>query len=183
MNARGRRALRGTSRARALRVGPLFLLSVAVGAGAQEPAAGDPASAEDVVRSLYDLVSSGPSAPPDWEAVRELFLPEAVIVLRTTREALTVFSVDGFLQDFRAFYESPDVTENGFRETVLDLRATKVGDIAQAWVLYEARVPGGRGNRGLDAFLLVRRGDRWQVAAVTNEVPMPGRPVPEDLFD
>jgi hypothetical protein len=44
-------------------------------------------------------------------------------------------------------------------------------------------VPGGRGNRGVDAFLLVRRGDLWQVAAVTNEVPMPGRPVPEDLFD
>lgn len=173
---------RRRSGGRILRLGPLLLLSLAGAAGAQQPSSA-PESAEQTVRSLYDLVSAGPSASPDWEAVRGLFLPEAVIVLRTAREALTVFSVDGFLEDFRTFYASPDVTEKGFKETVLELRATEVGDMAQAWVLYEARVPGGRGNRGVDSFLLVRRDGRWRVAAVTNEVPIPGRPLPSDLFD
>jgi hypothetical protein len=178
MGARGERLGRRNSGGRAVPAVALLLLGVVGAAGAQEPT-----GAEQTVRSLYDLVSSGPAAAPDWEAVRELFLPEAVVVLRTSREALTVFSVDGFLRDFQAFYASPDVVESGFRETVLELRVTEVGDMAQAWVLYEARVPGGRGNRGVDSFLLVRRDGRWSVAAVTNEVPMPGRPIPEGLFD
>lgn len=178
MDARGRRRGRRSPGGRAAPVVSLLLLSAVGAAVAQEPT-----DAEETVRSLYDLVSSGPAAAPDWEAVRELLLPEAVVVLRTSRETLTVFSVDGFLQDFQAFYASPDVVEGGFRETVLELRVTEVGDMAQAWVLYEARVPGGRGNRGVDSFLLVRRDGRWKVAAVTNEVPMPGRPIPEGLFD
>lgn len=183
MRVRGRRAGGRSRGGRSLRLAALLLLSGAGVAAAQEPAGGPPEGAEETVRTLYDLVSAAPSASPDWGAVRELFLPEAVIVLRTSRESLTVFSVDGFLRDFREFYESPDVVENGFREDVLELRSTEVGDMAQAWVLYEARVPGGRGNRGVDSFLLVRRDGRWKVAAVTNEVPVPGRPIPEGLFD
>ena len=40
-------------------------------------------SAEETVRHLYDLITFDPGQPPDWNQVRELFLEEAVIVLRT----------------------------------------------------------------------------------------------------
>ena len=55
---------------------------------------------DGVVTEIYDLVSFEAGAVPDWDKVRSMFIPEAVVVLRTTREATTVFSVDGFIQDF-----------------------------------------------------------------------------------
>ena len=60
----------------------------------------DFATAEGVVRELYDLVTFEAGTTPDWDRVRSTFLDEAVVVLRTSREATTVFTVDGFVQDF-----------------------------------------------------------------------------------
>jgi hypothetical protein len=157
---------------------------VAVPALAQE--AGETATgstAEQTVRHLYDIISAEAGRVPDWEPVRALFLPEALIILRSSREAMSVLSLDGFIRDFEQFYQVPQVQESGFKETILDLKATEFGDMAQVWVLYEARVPGGGGNQGLDNFSLIRRDGEWRVAAITNEVPFPGRPVPDGLFD
>ena len=144
---------------------------------------GDPSSAEAAVRVLYDIISSESGRVPDWEPVRALFLPEALIILRSSREAMSVLTLDGFIQDFDEFYQVPQVQEKGFKETILELKATEFGDMAQVWVLYEARVPEGGGNRGVDNFSLIRLDGAWRVAAITNEVPFPGRPVPDGLFD
>ncbi len=141
------------------------------------------ATAESTVRQLYELIGAGPGEVPDWEPVRDLFLPESVIVLRSSREALNVLSLELFIQDFDDFYDTPQVRESGFEEEILELEATEFGDMAQVWVLYEARIPGVGGNRGLDNFSLVRRGGRWQVAAITNEVVLPSAPLPEELFE
>ena len=46
---------------------------------------------------------------PDWAAVRSLFIEEAVVVLRTGREQMSVFSLDGFVNDFVQFIEQADV--------------------------------------------------------------------------
>ena len=140
-------------------------------------------TAEETVRHLYDIISSEAGRVPDWEPVRALFLPEALIILRSSREAMSVLTLDGFIQDFDEFYQVPQVQEKGFKETILELKATEFGDMAQVWVLYEARVPGGGGNQGVDNFSLIRRDGEWRVAAITNEVPFPGRPVPDGLFD
>ncbi|MCL7938401.1 MAG: hypothetical protein M8844_09585, partial [marine benthic group bacterium] len=75
------------------------------------------------------------------------------------------------------------VQESGFEEEILELKSTEFGDMAQVWVLYEARIPGVGGNRGLDNFSLIRRAGSWSVSAITNEVVLPSAPVPEDLFE
>ena len=141
------------------------------------------ATAEGTVRHLYDLISAEAGTVPDWSPVRDLFLPESTIVLRSSRDALSVFSLDGFIQDFERFYATPQVRERGFKETILALKSVEFGDMAQVWVLYEARIVGGGGNQGLDNFSLVRRDGAWRVAAITNEVVFPDRPPPEGLFD
>ena len=162
----------------------LGAMLVAVPVFAQEADESTAAStAEETVRHLYDIISSEAGQVPDWEPVRALFLPEALIILRSSREAMSVLSLDGFIRDFEEFYQVPQVKESGFKETILELKATEFGDMAQVWVLYEARVPGGGGNQGVDNFSLIRQDEEWRVAAITNEVPFPGRPVPEGLFD
>jgi hypothetical protein len=143
----------------------------------------DVGSAEATVRVLYDIISAEAGRVPDWEPVRALFLPEALIILRSSRDAMSVLTLDGFIRDFEQFYQVPQVKESGFKETILELKATEFGDMAQVWVLYEARVPGGGGNQGVDNFSLIRRDGEWRVAAITNEVPFPGRAVPDGLFD
>ena len=141
------------------------------------------ATAESTIRELYELIGAGPGEVPDWNPVRALFLPEAIIVLRSSRDALSVLSLDGFIRDFDNFYATPQVQESGFEEEILELKSTEFGDMAQVWVLYEARRPGVGGNRGLDNVSQIRRAGSWSVSAITNEVVLPSAPVPEDLFE
>jgi hypothetical protein len=37
------------------------------------------------------------------------------------------------------------------------------------------------GQIGLDSWELMRKDGRWWIAAVTNEIPTPERPLPEEL--
>lgn len=151
---------------------------------AQEESSGvDPGSAEAVVRALYDLVTFPAGTTPDWNRARALFLAEGVVVLRTSRTATTVFSVEGWVQDFVSFIEKANVAATGFVERIVRTHSVEFGDIAQVWVLYEAEIPGaGRPpQQGVDSFQLVRRDGTWLIASILNEIPTPDRPVPEVL--
>jgi hypothetical protein len=154
---------------------------------AQTPAAPESRpsdTAEALVRSLYAEISfEAGAALPDWKKVRGMFLEEAVIVLRTSRSASTVFSVDGFVGDFVKFIERAEAKKTGFTERILNLKSTEFRDIAQVWVVYEAHIPGSPRppQRGLDSFNLVRREGGWQIASVVNEIPDRDNPIPEEL--
>jgi hypothetical protein len=159
---------------------------------AQEPAvAASPQPAGDFIAGIYGLVSSAGGKLPDWDTVRACFLKEAVIVLRTSRTALTAFSLDGFIQDFVDFYEKPFTRggatvvpkESGFTEKVVRMKAWEYGDMAHVLVLYESQITGFAmpPQRGVDSWLLVRRDGRWLIAAATNEIVTPARPVPPEL--
>jgi len=157
----------------------------------QQPAAGP--SAGEAVAGLYGLVSSTPGRLPDWDEVRALFLKEAVIVLRTSRTAMTAFTLDGFVKDFVDFYERPfkrgEATvvprESGFTEKVIRMKTWEYGDMAHVLVLYEAQITGFPmpPERGVDSWLLVRRDGRWLIAAAANEIVTAARPVPAELRD
>jgi hypothetical protein len=138
--------------------------------------------AEAVVRELYDLVTFDAGSLPDWDQVRATFIPGAVIVLRTSRTATTVFDVDGFIGDWLRFVEAANVEATGFAETIIKTHTTVMGTMASVLVLYEAQIPGSeRRQQGVDIFLLTERPEGWKIAAVTNELPSPDRPIPEVL--
>jgi hypothetical protein len=140
-------------------------------------------SAEAVVRDLYAMVTFPVGTTPDWSEFRALFLPEVVVVLRTSPQATSVFTLEGFIEDWLRFIEGFNIAETGFAERIIRTHSTEFGDIAHIWVLYEAEIP-GRGRppqRGVDSFQLVRRDGQWKIASVLNELPMPGREIPEVL--
>jgi len=61
----------------------LIAMVAAVPALAQSEAAEeDLRSAEQVVRDVYHVVSWTDGNTPDWEVVGEVFIPEAIVVLR-----------------------------------------------------------------------------------------------------
>ena len=150
-----------------------------------------PQPATDVIAGLYGLVSSPGGKLPDWDKVQACFLKEAIIVLRTSRTATTAFTLQGFIKDFMDFYERPfkrgEMTvlpkESGFTERVLRMKGWEYGDMAHVLVLYEAAITGFPmpPQQGIDSWLLVRRDGRWLIAAVTNELVTPERPIPPEL--
>jgi hypothetical protein len=119
-----------------------------------------------------------------WDSVRSLFLDQAVIVLRTSRDQTTIFSVDGFVNDFNQFIDRANIVKTGFEEKIINMKTAVMGDMAHAFVLYEAHIPGsGRSpQQGVDSFSFIRKEGRWWIVAITNEIPSPNKPVPVDLF-
>ncbi len=138
---------------------------------------------EGLVAAIYDMVSFEGGSVPDWDKVRSLFIPEAVVVLRTSREATTIFSVEGFIDDFINFVENTPAGANGFTEKVVRMKSMVFGDMAHVLVLYESHITGSPRppRQGVDSFSLIKKDGRWWIAAVTNELPTPERPLPEAL--
>ena len=162
----------------------LGLALVAARTHAQTGSGSPQETPEVVVGRLYELVTFEAGQTPDWAAVRSIFLDQAVIVLRTSRDALPVLSVDGFVAEFQAFIERAKVGETGFSEMVVTMKSMVFDDIAHILVLYEASIPGSaRGpQQGVDSFQLIRTEGGWRVASVVNEVPTDARPVPQELM-
>ena len=139
-------------------------------------------TAEGVVAELYDLVTFDPGTSPDWDRARSLFLPEAVVVLRTGPEATSQFTVDGWVADFERFIEQRNVVETGFVEAIVKTKPWIFKDVAHILVLYEAGFPNDeRRQYGIDAFSLVKKEGRWWIAGILNEIPDRDHPIPPEL--
>ena len=99
-------------------------------------------SAEGLIKEIYNAVSLKPDVTLDWERVKSFFIKEAVVVVRTSRTATSVFSVEGFVQDFIDFYAKYPGANQGFTETILNMKSMVFGDMAHVLVLYEAQITG-----------------------------------------
>ncbi|MBK7410685.1 MAG: hypothetical protein IPJ40_23105 [Saprospirales bacterium] len=142
-------------------------------------------TADGLVTQLYDMVSFEAGTTPDWNEVRKMFLDEAVITLRTSRDSLSVFSVDGFIDDFIRFEGQVRAKNLGFKETILAMRPVVVGDMAQVLVLYQTVIPGleRQPQKGIDSFHLIRKNGRWWITSIVNELVTEDNPIPEELSE
>jgi hypothetical protein len=140
-------------------------------------------TAEGLAAELYTAVSFPPGKPPDWDRVKSMFLPQAVIQLRTSRDSTSIFDVNGFVADFVRFIRNFRADSTGFAERVVRTKPMVYGDMAHILVLYEASIPGSKmpPQQGVDSFSLVKKYGRWWIASITNEIPTKSRPVPEEL--
>lgn len=155
----------------------ILLLPLAL-AGQEQPSAGEEAAA--MIRQVYKEVSSDGKVLPDWDRVRSFFVEEAVIVLRTSREGNTQFTLEEFIEDFKDFYQSPALNDSGFREKVIQLKSHVYHDIAFIAVIYEASILNSDrpAQKGIDFWLLTLKEGTWKIVAVTNEILRPGEALP-----
>ncbi len=173
--------------ARLAALATLAIMRLAAPAPAQQAPAppGDTvtASAEATVRALYRLISFRPGERIDTAALRRLFLPQAVLALRSSPTAFAVWTVDSFVVAFARADTSATLSRTGFHETVVRLHATPFRDIAHVFVLFEAQVNDASrpARRGVDSFELVRREGRWWIVGVTNDVLVPDARVPAEI--
>ena len=141
------------------------------------------ATPEGLIVHLYEAITLERGVAADWDAVRNLFIDEAIVVLRTSRDSSTVFSADGFIQDFVRFEEQVRGSDLEFKERILAMKPLVFGDMAQILVLYEAAVIGSprTPTKGIDSFHLIKRGDRWWITSIVNEVVTAQNQIPAEL--
>jgi hypothetical protein len=156
----------------------VYLLIPALAMGQDQSPAEDKVS--NKIRQIYRDVSSDGTVLPDWERIRSYFVEEAVIVLRTSQEGNTQFTLEEFLQDFKDFYRNPALESSGFKEEVLQLKSHVYHDIAFVAIIYEASIlkSDRPPQKGVDFWLLSRKEGTWKVVAVTNEILRPGEALP-----
>jgi len=168
----------------------LALIAAPLAVRAQTPPTSQPpgvapaySTAEDVVNALYRMVSIEKGQETDWEQVRQLFLPQAVIVLRISKTETQVFDVQGWIDDFKTWDEKAKVKETGFSEKIVKTKPRVFRDIANVFVLYEASITGSTHppTRGVDSIELIKKDGRWWIAAITNDLINADNPVPAEL--
>jgi hypothetical protein len=180
--------LHGTSQRRVSAALSLLIAAALASPAAQQvapPAAqtAQAGSAEDVVRALYRMVTFEAGKNVDWEQVKALFIPEAVIVLRASRTSMNVLNRNTFVDDFVRFIREAKLEDHAFEETIVAIKTQETGDVARSTVHYAARIPSRErpAQHGIDVFLLMKTDGRWRIVSIVNEIVRPGVEVPEEI--
>lgn len=136
-----------------------------------------------LVEALYRLASFDPGPEPDWDLFRHAFLDDAIIVFaRSPQQPMRPLGVDGFLDDWRAFFRDRQLEDKGFYEGIGGMKVVEFGGIAHAFVIFEPWIGPDepeRKARGLDSIEMAFDGERWWIAAITTDFERPGTPIPD----
>ena len=134
----------------------------------------DRAAIADVVHTFFAAFTSGPDIVDRLEAMRDLFLPGAVIV-RTCGLEPAVYDVDGFIAPRRELLTSGTVVD--FSEWEVRGHTELFGDIAhhfcsyaKAWVQDGTRHTGA----GMKTLQLVRTPPGWRISGAAWDDERPG---------
>lgn len=145
----------------------------------------DGSSVDAIVAGLYASVSHGPEYEPNWDRLRQLFLPGAIVVPPKPRNAETVqsLSVEEFVDRIRASIAGRRQAGEplGFTEREISRRADCFGRMCQVFSTYEIlRAPSDPASfsRGIHSIQLLDDGRRWWIASMIWDTERPDNPIP-----
>lgn len=127
--------------------------------------AGDRAAIAGIVRTFFDAFTSGTACAARLDALRQVFLPEAVII-RTCGGEPAVYGVDSFIAPRRELLSNGTLTD--FREWETSGRTDVFGDIAVHFCSYaKTGVQNGTPftGRGMKTLQFVRTSAGWRISA------------------
>jgi hypothetical protein len=90
---------------------------------------------ETLLREFFRAVSFEPGQRPDYAAIRDLFVPEGLLVKAVG--APDVATVDGFIAPRLALVDSGALTQ--FHESERSGETQVFGNVAQRWSVYDKR--------------------------------------------
>ncbi len=136
-------------------------------------------SPDKVIKELYRLVSWEAGTLLDWEQLKNLFLEEALIILKS-REGFHIIDRQGFIDLWLEDVKKYQLEKTGFTEEMVETHLEQVGDIAYCLAVYGASIPGIERppQLGFDCYHLIKKDNRWWIASVVNEVFRPGEESP-----
>ena len=152
------------------------LAAVATPAVAQQPQLTDQAAIEQTIRDVYAVISGPPGQKRDFDKMRSMFAPNALL-RPITPNGLR----GGTLEDYIA-KSGPLLEKDGFTETGLMNRVEVFGNLAHVWSSYDGRTATGSfKTRGINSFQLVKIGGTWKVASILWQQESPQFPLPANM--
>ena len=160
-------------------------LTLAAGAHAQTapaPRPADVASADAIVRALYDVISGPAGQKRDWDRFRSLFLPGArLIPARARRDSAgrvhpLVLTPEDYISGSGKMLE-----ERGFFERELSHVSETFGRVTHRFSTYDSKAKAedpAPFARGINSIQLLDDGTRWWVVTVYWDQEGPNNPIP-----
>jgi len=137
----------------------------------------DGASIEALIEATYAVISGPAGQKRDWDRFRALFVEGAFMIPRSVGAAgLRRVTPEDYIAR-----SGPLLERDGFYENELSREVRVYGDIAQVFSTYETRrTPQDAAPfmRGINAFQLVRDGQRWRIASLIWQQEAESLPIP-----
>jgi hypothetical protein len=143
----------------------------------------DVSSMDNILHSLYDVISGPAGQKRDWNRMRSLFIPGARLIPAAKRSggdvSARVMTVDEYIGRAQPFFD-----KEGFFESEFARHVEQYGHIAHVFSTYESRheKTGKPFARGINSIQLLNDGKRWWVVTIYWEGETPETPIPEEYL-
>ena len=167
----------------------IMFLSVLGNAQIQETPKANPndvSTIETIITAVYDVISGPAGEKRDWERMRSLFIPEAVLMPsgqnpKTKEVGYRYWSLDEYIEKAGTSLE-----KDGFFEVEVARKVEQYGTIAHVFSTYESRRNQNDEKpftRGINSIQLLKGKDRWYVVSIFWMGETPDFPIPEIYLD
>ncbi len=148
----------------------------------------DYSSLDSILETMYEAISFGIGEEPDWERMKKLFHPDAVIVPPGSAEkkSVTTLEIESFIDGASRHIESQaKFKEKGFLEVEIYRIEEKLGNMASVFSTYQSFY-GTEGEkplqRGVNNLLLINDGKRWWILSLAWEVETGAKKIPDEYL-
>jgi hypothetical protein len=134
-----------------------------------ESGGGDADSIGGIIAALYASISFEPGGEADWDRLRRLCAPYALLVHApaSPEGSPVVLDVETFIAKYKENIARSELSKRGFREREIASKVEAFGNIAQVFSSYAAGWAGGEVfARGVNSIQLMRANGRWWVLTI-----------------
>ena len=162
----------------------IFLFVFLAGHSQETPDANpkDVESMDAIIEAVYDVISGPAGEKRDWDRMRSLFIPEAVLMPsgqnpKTKEVGYRYWGIEDYISQAGSTLE-----KDGFFEVEVARKTEQYGTIAHVFSTYESRRNQDDDKpftRGINSIQLLKGKDRWYIVSIFWMGESPEYPIPE----
>lgn len=172
----------------------LFILTLAFNQMAQtmenktemrEANPADISSIDQIMKSVYEVISGDAGQKRDWDRFRSLFHKDARLIPSGKNKDTGIVGARAFTPEEFITRSSPFMEKEGFFEREIARRTDVYGNIAQVFSTYASyhkaddKTPFAR---GINSFQLLNDGKRWWVVTIYWQGETTENPIPKEFL-
>lgn len=147
---------------------------------AQTAKSDDVKSVKSIVAAVYDVISGPAGQKRDWDRMRSLFAPDAVMLAVVKTRSGEIRRIPMKVEDYIK-QSGPYLEGKGFFEKEISNRTEEFGNLVHVWSTYESRQKLDDKKpfeRGINSMQLYNDGERWWVLSIVWQGEDPTTPLP-----
>ena len=139
-----------------------------------------------VVDALYRGISFAPGESPDYDLIKSIFHPQAIVTApkEDTAGSITPTTVEQFLSRFENSLRAEGILEIGASEQEVSRETVLFRRIAHVFSSYQFTLMGADAPiaRGINTLQLIYDADRWWILSLSWDRAKPGEPLTMQSF-